>query len=664
MTSDPVLTISLLERLTDRELQSNYLNHLDRTSEIANLLAQITDSPEERLRQRDLTLRIIDLAFEVDLGLGAGLTASIASEFQEVIVDRIDRLDVSLPLKISLWHKTNSKAALPYLQKIFALKYPYRDVKCRGSEGTHTLDLTIKAILDIDRDLGIERLIAALYDSRLYRDGAIKILNQLAPVEAITALADVPELMEDEYDCSSRELVHDAIASLGKIGTPAALTKIRDILHLDKCYWSNKLWIQGLGIVAEPAMVEHLIYLLHFTEDPEVCVEALEALAKVKLDLAFEILHRSLYWITDDGYPNLFEKNVEILFRLDRSRALEAIESAIHCKDSIIQQRAAKALSLSDIFIDDRNLSILLNAVDEPAAEVLVEIVLNIRKILELFSHRFEWLIEVRLDETSVDRAYAVTQPILVNFLSHRNLEIKQKAISAFLIGNLFNTDYQLNEESIDILRNVRSDDLILLPTFLCDANEIDINFLTHHSDRFLSPSHLSLLLQYLEHNRIELKAYALANLGIIGDNSILPVLTSFLTDSESIVRASAVKGIVRLGTEETLPLLLELATDRELVTTLIKELEGLSRVRPKLPIFHEFDRDPNFFKHLLDIAELNLIKFVEDDRLPPLDLMDCLASVAITEDSVVAVDRILTAEGCTYHYEHRVIVTLAKIGT
>jgi hypothetical protein len=43
MTIYPPLTILLLNQLTDRELQSNYLNHLDRTPEIASLLTQITD---------------------------------------------------------------------------------------------------------------------------------------------------------------------------------------------------------------------------------------------------------------------------------------------------------------------------------------------------------------------------------------------------------------------------------------------------------------------------------------------------------------------------------------------------------------------------------------------------------------------------------------------
>jgi hypothetical protein len=58
MNTCPPLTISLLAQISDRELQFNYLNHVDRTDEVAGLLAQIED--------KDLALRIINLALEVD----------------------------------------------------------------------------------------------------------------------------------------------------------------------------------------------------------------------------------------------------------------------------------------------------------------------------------------------------------------------------------------------------------------------------------------------------------------------------------------------------------------------------------------------------------------------------------------------------------------------
>jgi hypothetical protein len=52
MNTYPALTISLLARITNRELQFNYLNHLDRTAEVTSLLTQITDP--------DLALRLVN----------------------------------------------------------------------------------------------------------------------------------------------------------------------------------------------------------------------------------------------------------------------------------------------------------------------------------------------------------------------------------------------------------------------------------------------------------------------------------------------------------------------------------------------------------------------------------------------------------------------------
>ena len=84
----PVLTISLLDRLTDRELQSNYLNHLDRTAEIASLLTQITEP--------DLALRIVNLALEVDLYLGASLTALLAQPLGTRIEPALQKIIIVL----------------------------------------------------------------------------------------------------------------------------------------------------------------------------------------------------------------------------------------------------------------------------------------------------------------------------------------------------------------------------------------------------------------------------------------------------------------------------------------------------------------------------------------------------------------------------------------
>ena len=146
----PALTISLLSQLTDQELQFNYLNHLDRTSEIASLLTQITN--------KNLALRIVNLALEVDLYLGSSLTSSLIPELQQIIVDRINSLEIPTRLKVSLWRKSKSKAALPYLQDIFIFKHR----QSNNYDGHQVIESAIAAIIDLDRGLAVALLIEEL----------------------------------------------------------------------------------------------------------------------------------------------------------------------------------------------------------------------------------------------------------------------------------------------------------------------------------------------------------------------------------------------------------------------------------------------------------------------------------------------------------------------
>jgi HEAT repeat protein len=212
------------------------------------------------------------------------------------------------------------------------------------------------------------------------------------------------------------------IEILDRIGTEAAINKIRDALHIYQSSWSNNCWIQGLGIVGEPAMVKHLMYLLHFSDE-------------------------YTYKSSKDPYINLLEV------------------SSLCC-------------------------------------EAIFELVDN---------------------------------------------DPEETKLIPPLLGNL-------NQEKLHYF----------LDCFCRFTVAID-------------RSHLSVLLKYLEDDRLELRAYALTNLPVISDDSILPILISALSDDELIIRQAAVKGIVRLNSSATQPILLKLAANSELVTTLIEELKRLS---------------------------------------------------------------------------------------
>ena len=85
---------ALIEQLpgfSDEQLKTNYLNPLRWTPTWKRVLKEI--------EQDTLILRIVKLALEVDLQLGATLAGAVKPEFQAQTIRLIDELPISLPSK-------------------------------------------------------------------------------------------------------------------------------------------------------------------------------------------------------------------------------------------------------------------------------------------------------------------------------------------------------------------------------------------------------------------------------------------------------------------------------------------------------------------------------------------------------------------------------------
>jgi HEAT repeat protein len=592
----PALTISLLSQLTNRELQFNYLNHLDRTAEIASLLTQITDP--------DLALRIVNLALEVDLCLGAKLTASIEPALQQIIVDGIDRLEIPTRLKIDLWHGTKSKAALPYLQNIFIFKHLQADDRNRE----RTISSAISVISCIDRDLAVALLIEDLSDSH-WNHNAAEHLSRLAPVEAIEHLAP---LLSDADLTSQWNGKHLAMAALEKIGTDEAISKIREVLA-DKSLWSQRPYIYGLGIVADPSMVEHLIYLLYEPEqyihrsieypaDEEYYAneaanlhcEAIDALERVGGKKVFDWLHQSMYWIS----PNInraytsFDKIIELLFKLDRDRTLTALEGAIKSYDPKVRKLAAIALSDWKVPVEDRNIIILLNALDEPNLDVQLTIIDGIREKIDMMV-RGNYPESLNIFPELIDRAILATKPIILKYINHPDPEIRDRAIRQ--------------------LSTIDADERYLIECVYID-----------------SPTDL-------------------------------PTQLKLLDEPQREIRESAVISIVELGTVEIFSTVLELASDSGLVAILISELEKLADDNLSAPIFSEFHRDRDVTLKFIETAEKTCVQNIRNKTHRVND--EVFALQAIGDDlAITALQEILEAND-SYDDIDQSIPVLANIG-
>lgn len=640
MTSYPSLTVSRLNQLTDRELQSNYLNHLDRTAEIATLLTQITD--------KDLALRIVNLALEVDLCLGASLTASIEPELQKVVVDAIDRLEIPTTLKIELWYETKSKAALPYLQDIFIFKHRQPDDR----NGERTISSAITTISCIDRDLAIALLIEDLSDSRWYRNAA-EHLARLASVEEIELLAP---LLNDEYLTSKWDSKHLAIEALERIGTDEAINKIREVLE-DRSLWLQTPYIYMLGIVADPAMVEHLIYLLYepelyihrSAEYPEseeyyanevtnLSYQAIDALERIGGNKVFDLLHQSMYWISnsDEGYSP-FVRIVELLFKLDCDRTLTALECAIQSCDPAIRKRAAIAVSDWRIPAVDRNITILLNAVHDPDLNVQLKIVSCIRARIDHVV-RGHYSNNVNISPKLIERCISETKPILIKNATHPNREVRD-----CIIDLLFDSEPDEHKLRNSLLNGLSYTYKMLegVTTVRIDKNN---------------------LLEFVAYLKQDIQVGNTVELSQIDDDSIVSILLELLHDPEFEIQEAAVNIMVELENSIIFPILLELASNAELVATAISELKKLADYDSHAAIFRNFHCDRDITLKFIETAEKTCIENIRNKMHRVNGEVFALRAIG-SDSGIAALQEILEAND-SYHDIDQAVLSLADIGT
>jgi HEAT repeat protein len=656
MNTYPTLTILLLSQLTDCELQSNYLNHLVQTVEIANLLTQVTDP--------DLALRIVNLALEVDLNLGASLTSSLTPEVQKIVVDEINRLEIPTRLKIELLRRTNSEAALSYLHDLFVLKNQYRrtSIYDYDRERDGIVYDAMDAIIDLEPNLAVNLLVESfsrrnsifgLAEDRICRiviaDAENAILTESTRAVVIDALVSVLDKSPADdyynYECP-------ALDALGRISAGSAIGKIRDILNEDKSLWLNPTWIKSLGVVGEAPMVEHLLYLMYFAEEyidrptdnvmtkenksgydlktNTLRCEAILGIEKMGGDLAFDILHQSLYFVADSNeYPHPWGLIAQALFRLNSDRIIECLEQAIYDRDPAVRLRVVDILGSYYVNLDDRHLSILLNAIEEPNMEIHDLIALAIKGIIK-YAQNPDRRMPISIDITPQLLELAKANPVFAAHNFYRKLSTKD-------VGNRIVQREFLEEgdrDFIELLNVSQLDSLIL---------DVDLMELVRSSDYIWS----------------DFRAEAVVQMGKVAGVSVLSRLVSLLDDPECSIREAAVKGIVELGSVDAIPVLLSLATHPELAMTLVwylEELRGGGKTARGLDLLL---KDRELSRKILDIAEKTIVDIAVEECKTSVMAVLCLGAIGSTDEAVLTLCKIID-DG--YHHYHFALRSLARI--
>jgi len=196
-----------LEKLSDKELQYYYLNYLKWTEPLAMAMSFV--------KSEALELRMVKLALEVDLYLGARLAGEATLSLQQATVNIILQKGFQPSLIIWLLEQTQSQDALPFLFDIH--KNGCSDTRWRATRAlgnfrnVEVLKYLIEALKDRDSSV---------------RQKAVESLGKLGNLEAVPNLC---QLLDDEYFLV-RSFVIDV---LGKLEGRSAIDCLKSALKHD-----------------------------------------------------------------------------------------------------------------------------------------------------------------------------------------------------------------------------------------------------------------------------------------------------------------------------------------------------------------------------------------------------------------------------------------------
>ncbi|MEQ9353871.1 HEAT repeat domain-containing protein [Coleofasciculus chthonoplastes] len=501
--------------LNDNQLKQDYLNYLKWTEPLALMLALVDNKAQ--------AVRMVKLALEVDLRLGARLAGAVKPEFQEKTVGLVAQLTVTEAVK------------------------------------THLLGITRS-------EWAIEALIPGLSSEDYYiRWSAVNGLGQISSESVIDALE--PALIDEDY--GMRWTVAEV---LGKIGTEKAIEQLRQ-LAFDK--YCSQYVVEVLGNIGSESAIELLGEVL-FSQDRSMHWCAAEALANIGTESAINLLHKALFYSDIDLSYNA----ANALGIIDKFRAIELLTQALEHEQKSVRSHAAFVLvQKSNEAVIPVLCQILANFDDEIAYQAInslssIGTEATIPGLHQALFHP-NYQIRRRALKGLLDIGTAATIPALSDALRDRYLEresritevLKEIGTSdaiAVLKQALFSDNYHTHEYAAEALGSICSEETI----------KILIQALSHpkHSVRCSvvkvlgnigCKSAIPELIKALQDKESSVRHSAAKALETIADSEAVPALIQALHDEDYPVRCRAVEALGTIGAPEAVSALVDVWQDQ-----------------------------------------------------------------------------------------------------
>ncbi|MBV6627510.1 MAG: HEAT repeat domain-containing protein [Rivularia sp. (in: Bacteria)] len=524
--------ISQLPKLSDEQFKRDYLNHLKWTESIASILPLIDDLE---------ALRLVRLAFDVDLMLGAFLAGRVKPELQEETVGWIYKLDISDELKLKLLAKTKSRFAVSFLED-FIKNIP--DAADSFYLYENLVSQTIKNLEIVDAGLYKRMLRNLLEDERQWiRRMAIAVFGEHINKSEITILT---KLLKDE----DMHIRYKAILALGKIADDSVLENIVEALD-DEFPPVRGIAVAILGRIGGKSILDKIIYFLD-DEERSVRIQTIKALRIIGGNLAEELIIHTFLDKEDSVSKNVFET----LLKIDRDKAINFIFITSQSNDVEVRRKAALFLG-GIVKRADRvsYLPLLVNLLNDENPEVRKTAAkeLTVPKI-GMESPEFEalrdeyqelrWQAEIDIEE-------------IINESDLTTLLLKSHDCN-YYVRSAANKAIDIKIAKAENTEDIKEDFLTALQHENPDIRGTAASYLGTIGGKSVIP----ILLEVLQDKNTEVRLIAASVLAGMGNKSVIPIFIEALEDISYQIRETAVYKLALLADNSTIPTLVKTLQD------------------------------------------------------------------------------------------------------
>lgn len=590
-----------LPTLSDEQLKCYFLNYLKWTEPLALMLALVEHDSQ--------AMRVVNLALEVDLLLGARLAGEVEQEFQEQTISLITEKDIPHQVKIYILSLTRSESVISRLDQ--ALEHEMFEVRLRAVKGLEKFNneavvpVLLKALKDKDSQIrlhavailnkigsqaAIPELTQALKDENFeVRWNAARALanmgNDTATPELLQAIPVLLEALKDEEfmvrifaNCAltligGEEVVtalrqalkdkkfdqSDIVDILGSIGNELAILALCEALESENHHVVFTT-VYNLGHIGESAIPALNQVLKH--QDPRVRENATQALGMIGTETAIDMMLRQI--LTDENC-DVCEAAISALTGIGNEAAISALCQAFEHKNLHVRTHAAEALA---IIGDDANTT-LFRVYTDPH---LRRIAISILAIPALFKawrtdpdSVFSGVVDIALKHFPSEVKFSA----LLQALTDQETKIRMYAATMLgkagsddaiprLLQALEDKDFIVAWLAASALEEIGSEAAKL--GLLQSLNHESFNIRTIAATGLNESNNkvaAAILLQALEHEESDIRCIAAIALGRIGNRAAIPTLFQALEHEDYIVRLNTVKALGKIG-KAAIPALLQ----------------------------------------------------------------------------------------------------------